>query len=108
MRSLPWPNDMAGTKMWPKTPTTPTAAFAIGEEPKDPVAMYMNDVLTVPANIAGLPCISVPGGLNSIGLPLGLQLVGPALSEMSLLNAASRIEKAANFEAKVKELKVAS
>lgn len=90
------------------TPTTPTAAFPLGEEPKDPVAMYMNDVLTVPANIAGLPCISVPAGLNSNGLPLGLQLVGPALSEAKLFQAAYALEQAAQFQQKVNGLRKAS
>ncbi len=87
------------------TPTTPTATFAFGEEPKDPIAMYLNDVLTVPANIAGLPGISVPVGLTSQGLPLGLQLLGPAFSEGSLLNSAFALESAANFSGQVEELR---
>ena len=90
------------------TPTTPNAAFAIGEEPKDPVTMYMNDVLTVTVNLAGLPSISVPAGLTEEGLPLGLQLIAPAFEEGRALNAAYVIEKAAEFSTQVKELRKAS
>jgi aspartyl-tRNA(Asn)/glutamyl-tRNA(Gln) amidotransferase subunit A len=80
------------------TPTTPTAAFAIGEEAfNDPIAMYQNDIFTVTANIAGLPGISVPAGLSKDGLPLGLQLIGPKLSEQRLFNTSLVIEKAADF-----------
>jgi aspartyl-tRNA(Asn)/glutamyl-tRNA(Gln) amidotransferase subunit A len=86
-------------------PTTPTAAFAIGEEPKDPVAMYMNDVLTVPANIAGLPAMSVPAGLTSKGLPLGLQLIAPPLAESKLLNAGYFLEEAAQFTKQLTEFR---
>ena len=86
------------------TPTTPTPAFAFGEEPQDPVSMYLNDVLTVPANIAGLPGISIPAGLSSQGLPLGLQLLGPAFAEGSLLNSAFVLEQAAQFQDQVKNL----
>lgn len=85
------------------SPTTPTTAFAFGEEPKDPVSMYMNDVLTVPANIAGLPGISVPGGVSKAGLPIGLQFIGPALSETMLFNFAAVIEDASNFIAVARE-----
>ena len=77
------------------SPTTPTSAFAFGEEPKDPISMYMNDVLTVPANIAGLPAISVPAGYSKQGLPLGLQLIGPAYADGIVLRAAHVLEKAA-------------
>jgi aspartyl-tRNA(Asn)/glutamyl-tRNA(Gln) amidotransferase subunit A len=90
------------------TPTTPTPAFAIGEEPKDPIAMYMNDVLTVTANIAGLPGMSVPAGLSTKGLPLGMQLIAPAFHEAQMLNAGYFMEKAANFAQKIKELRNAS
>ena len=89
------------------TPTTPTPAFAFGEEPKDPVAMYLNDVLTVPANIAGLPGISIPAGLTTQGLPLGLQLIGPAFSEGSLLNSAYVLEQTADFQRQVDDLRSA-
>lgn len=80
------------------TPTTPSAAFALDESPKDPVVMYLNDVLTVPANLAGLPGISVPAGYNKEGLPLGLQLIGPQFGEETILNAAYAIEQAAQFQ----------
>jgi len=86
-------------------PTTPNAAFAIGEEPKDPVSMYMNDVLTVPANIAGLPAISIPAGLSDQGLPLGLQLIGPALGEQKILNSAYFLEESLQFNELVKEVR---
>ena len=84
------------------TPTTPTPAFAIGEEPKDPITMYMNDVLTVPVNLAGLPAISVPTGFTSQGLPLGLQIIAPAFEEGRMLNAAYALEQAAGFVATFK------
>ncbi len=79
------------------TPTTPTGAFAFGEEPKDPITMYLNDVLTVSANISGLPAISVPIGLNDQGRPLGLQLIAPRFKEETLISIGSAIEKEANF-----------
>jgi aspartyl-tRNA(Asn)/glutamyl-tRNA(Gln) amidotransferase subunit A len=87
------------------TPTTPNAAFMIGEEPKDPITMYMNDVLTVTVNLAGLPAISVPAGLTEDGLPLGLQVIGPSFEEGRILNAAYVLEKAAQFSKQVKELR---
>ena len=82
------------------TPTAPSAAFAIGEKQDDPIAMYLNDVFTVPASLAGLPGISVPAGLDSQGLPLGLQLIAPAFDEMTMFKAASALEQAAQFNAK--------
>ena len=81
------------------TPTAPSAAFAIGEKMHDPIAMYLNDVFTVPASMAGLPAISVPAGLDASGLPLGLQLIGRAFDEVTLLRAARALEDAAEFEA---------
>jgi aspartyl-tRNA(Asn)/glutamyl-tRNA(Gln) amidotransferase subunit A len=87
------------------SPTTPTSAFAIGEEPKDPVSMYMNDVLTVPANIAGLPAMSIPAGLTSTGLPLGLQLIAPPLAEAKMLNAGYFLEEAAQFAKQIIDLR---
>ena len=66
-------------------PTAPSAAFAIGEKSDDPIAMYLNDVFTVPANLAGLPAISVPAGLSADGLPLGLQVIGRAFDEETVL-----------------------
>ncbi len=82
------------------TPATPTAAFAIGEKADDPIAMYLNDVFTVPVNLAGLPGVSVPAGLSGEGLPLGLQLIGRAFDEATLLRAARRLEEAAGFSAR--------
>jgi aspartyl-tRNA(Asn)/glutamyl-tRNA(Gln) amidotransferase subunit A len=79
------------------TPTTPTDAFALNETPSDPVTMYLNDIYTVTANLAGIPGISVPAGLSEQGLPLGLQLIGPKFSEQRLLNTAKVIEAAAGF-----------
>ncbi len=81
------------------TPATPSAAFAIGEKSDDPVAMYLNDVFTVTANLAGLPGISVPGGLNTDGLPLGLQVIGRAFDEETVFAVGRALEKAANFTA---------
>ncbi|MBS0271166.1 MAG: Asp-tRNA(Asn)/Glu-tRNA(Gln) amidotransferase subunit GatA [Proteobacteria bacterium] len=80
------------------TPTTPSAAFALDEKPTDPVVMYLNDVLTVPVNLAGLPGISIPAGLSREGLPLGLQLIGPAFEEGLLFRAGCVLEQAANFK----------
>jgi len=79
------------------TPTTPSAAFAIGEKTDDPIAMYLNDVFTVPANLAGVPAISVPAGLSGDGLPLGLQITGRAFDEETVLRIAAIIENAAQF-----------
>ena len=79
------------------TPTTPSAAFAIGEEPSDPVEMYLNDVFTVPTSMAGLPGISVPSGLSASGKPLGLQLIGKPFEEGELMTIAQKIEEAAQF-----------
>ncbi len=82
------------------TPTAPSSAFARGEKTADPIAMYLNDVFTVPASLAGLPGISVPAGLSSDGLPLGLQLIGRAYDEETVLRTAGVLEQAANFTAK--------
>ena len=79
------------------TPTAPSAAFALGEKSADPIAMYLNDVFAVPASLAGLPAMSVPGGLDESGLPLGLHLIGPELDEQGVLNAALAIEERAGF-----------
>jgi aspartyl-tRNA(Asn)/glutamyl-tRNA(Gln) amidotransferase subunit A len=81
------------------TPTAPSAAFGIGEKMDDPIAMYLNDVYTVPTSMAGLPAISVPGGLNSDGLPLGLHLIGKPFDEETVFRSANVLEKAANFTA---------
>jgi aspartyl-tRNA(Asn)/glutamyl-tRNA(Gln) amidotransferase subunit A len=82
------------------TPSTPSAAFAEGENTDDPVQMYLNDVFTVTVNLAGLPGISVPAGLNAEGLPLGLQLIGRAFDEETLFRVGGVLESSANFTAK--------
>jgi aspartyl-tRNA(Asn)/glutamyl-tRNA(Gln) amidotransferase subunit A len=82
------------------TPATPSAAFAIGEKTADPVSMYLNDVFTVTVNLAGLPGLSVPAGLSADGLPLGLQIIGKAFDEVTVLRAGQAIEEAAGFSAK--------
>jgi aspartyl-tRNA(Asn)/glutamyl-tRNA(Gln) amidotransferase subunit A len=75
------------------TPTTPTAAFALGSKTNDPLTMYLADIYTVPVNIAGLPAISVPCGFTQTKLPVGLQLIGPAWSEQILLRLAYQYEQ---------------
>ncbi|MES2096204.1 MAG: Asp-tRNA(Asn)/Glu-tRNA(Gln) amidotransferase subunit GatA [Pseudomonadota bacterium] len=82
------------------TPTAPSAAFALGEKSADPIAMYLNDVFTVPSSLAGLPAMSVPGGLDKAGLPLGLQVIGKALDEQGVLDACLAIEQRAGFTAR--------
>ena len=79
------------------TPTTPSAAFGIGERMDDPIAMYLNDVYTVPTSMAGLPGISIPGGLDSDGLPLGLHLIGKPFDEETVFQSAGVLEEAAGF-----------
>lgn len=81
------------------SPTAPSAAFAIGENEDDPIKMYLNDVFTIPASLAGLPGMSVPAGLSSDGLPLGLQIIGRAWDEETVLRVGGVIETAANFTA---------
>jgi aspartyl-tRNA(Asn)/glutamyl-tRNA(Gln) amidotransferase subunit A len=82
------------------TPTTPSAAFAEGENTDDPVTMYLNDVFTVTANLAGLPGMSVPAGLDKQGLPLGLQVIGRNFDEETVFAVGRAIERAAAFTAK--------
>ncbi|MEZ5937120.1 MAG: Asp-tRNA(Asn)/Glu-tRNA(Gln) amidotransferase subunit GatA [Hyphomonadaceae bacterium] len=82
------------------TPTTPSAAFAYGEKSGDPVEMYLNDIFTVTANLAGLPGISVPAGVDAQGLPLGLQVIGKALDEEACFKVGSVIEQSAGFTAR--------
>ncbi|NTU76881.1 MAG: Asp-tRNA(Asn)/Glu-tRNA(Gln) amidotransferase subunit GatA, partial [Alphaproteobacteria bacterium] len=82
------------------TPTAPSTAFGLGEKQDDPIQMYLEDVFTVTLNLAGLPGISVPVGLASNGLPLGLQLIGRPFDEMTLFKTASALEKAADFNHK--------
>ena len=76
------------------TPTAPSEAFAIGENDNDPIKMYLNDVFTVPASLAGLPAISIPGGLSNSGLPLGLQIIGKMFDEESVIKAGGVLEMA--------------
>jgi aspartyl-tRNA(Asn)/glutamyl-tRNA(Gln) amidotransferase subunit A len=80
------------------TPTAPSAAFALGENADDPVAMYLNDIFTVTVNLAGLPGMSVPAGVDANGLPLGLQLIGRPLDEGTLFSLGGVIEEAAQFK----------
>jgi aspartyl-tRNA(Asn)/glutamyl-tRNA(Gln) amidotransferase subunit A len=82
------------------TPTAPSAAFAQGEKSADPIAMYLNDIFTVPASMAGLPAISVPAGLSGDGLPLGLHLIGKPFDEETVLRGAGVLEEAAGFDAR--------
>jgi aspartyl-tRNA(Asn)/glutamyl-tRNA(Gln) amidotransferase subunit A len=92
-------------KAWEKvdailTPSTPTAAFKLGDKQIDPLTMYLNDVFTVTTNLAGLPGISVPAGLSKDGLPLGLQVIGKALDEATVFQVAAALEDSAGFVAK--------
>ncbi len=80
------------------TPSTPSSAFKIGEKTNDPVSMYLNDIFTVPINLAGLPAISIPAGHDKSGYPLGLQVIGKAFDEQNILNIACSIEKNINFK----------
>ena len=79
-------------------PSTPSSAFKIGEKTNDPVSMYLNDIFTVPVNLAGLPAISIPAGLDSKGYPLGLQIIGKAFDEQNILNIAFSMEQQINFK----------
>src|SRR5439155_374462 len=83
--------------LWQQGAQWLSAAFAIGEKQDDPIAMYLNDVFTVPANLAGLPALSVPAGLSADGLPLGLQIVGRAFDEEMVLRVGDVLERAAQF-----------
>ena len=85
------------------TPTAPSAAFGLNEKMSDPLAMYLNDVFAVPASLAGLPAMSVPGGLDAQGLPLGLHLIGRELDEQGVLNAGLAIEERAGFSARAEK-----
>ncbi len=93
------------TNAWEKvdaivTPATPSAAFPMDEKQDDPVTMYLNDVFTVTANLAGLPGLAVPAGLDAQGLPLGLQVIGRPFDEETVFAVGAAIERAANFTAK--------
>jgi aspartyl-tRNA(Asn)/glutamyl-tRNA(Gln) amidotransferase subunit A len=86
------------------TPATPSAAFELGSKAKaDPIEMYLNDIFTVTANIAGIPAMSVPAGLDKDGLPLGLQVIAPALDEETMFAVAGALERAAGFTAKAEK-----
>ena len=85
------------------TPSTPTSAFKIGEKSNDPVSMYLNDIFTVPVNLAGLPGISIPAGLDKKGYPLGLQIIGKSFDEQNILNIAYSMEDKINFKFNLKE-----
>lgn len=80
------------------TPSTPSSAFKIGEKTNDPVSMYLNDIFTVPVNLAGLPGISIPAGHDAKGYPLGLQIIGKAFDEQNILNIAYAMEEKINFK----------
>jgi aspartyl-tRNA(Asn)/glutamyl-tRNA(Gln) amidotransferase subunit A len=83
-------------------PTTPTAAFAIGAKTSDPITMYLNDIYTIGANLAGLPALSVPCGFTA-GLPVGLQIVGPHFSEGKLLNVAHGFQRETDWHTRLPE-----
>ena len=80
------------------TPSTPSSAFKIGEKTNDPISMYLNDIFTVPVNLAGIPAISLPAGKDNKGRPLGLQLISSSLNEQKILNIAFAIENEINFK----------
>jgi aspartyl-tRNA(Asn)/glutamyl-tRNA(Gln) amidotransferase subunit A len=84
------------------SPTSPTTAFEIGSKVNDPLAMYFNDVFTIPANLAGTPAISIPSGLDDKGLPVGLQITAPVLEESRLLRVADALEAAIGFSERPK------
>jgi len=80
------------------TPSTPSSAFKIGEKTNDPVSMYLNDIFTVPVNLAGLPGISIPAGTDQKGYPLGLQIIGKPFDEQTILNIAYSMEEKIGFK----------
>jgi aspartyl-tRNA(Asn)/glutamyl-tRNA(Gln) amidotransferase subunit A len=82
------------------SPASPTVAFELGAKTQDPLAMYLTDVCTIPANLAGTPAISVPIALDGQGLPIGFQVMGPALGERAMFQAAAEVERIAGFEAR--------
>ena len=84
------------------TPSTPNSAFKIGEKKDDPISMYLNDIFTVPVNLAGIPAISIPAGVDNNNYPLGLQFIGKPLDEQKLLNIAYATEKKINFKQSLK------
>ncbi|MFZ0493637.1 MAG: amidase family protein, partial [Acidimicrobiia bacterium] len=80
------------------SPTSPTTAFELGARTQDPLSMYMSDICTIPSNLSGEPSISVPVGLDGEGLPIGFQVMAPALGEPILFRVAAEIERMAGFE----------
>ena len=82
-------------------PTAPTTAFEIGAKTEDPVQLYLGDIFTIPAPLAGLPALSIPCGFDAAGLPVGLQLMGRHFSERLLLGAAHRYQQATDWHARV-------
>lgn len=86
------------------SPTCPNTAFEFGSKTEDPLAMYLTDIATISANLAGIPGISVPAGFDSTGMPIGLQILGPQLGETKLLNAAHKFERANDFYTKIASL----
>jgi aspartyl-tRNA(Asn)/glutamyl-tRNA(Gln) amidotransferase subunit A len=79
------------------TPTSPTPAFKLGEKTDDPLEMYLSDIYTITLNLAGVPGLSMPCGLSSSGLPIGIQLIGRHFEEATLLRAAHNLEQAVGF-----------
>jgi aspartyl-tRNA(Asn)/glutamyl-tRNA(Gln) amidotransferase subunit A len=86
------------------SPVTPTPAWKLGENTDDPLAMYLSDIFSLSANLAGIPGLSVPGGFSREGLPIGIQLQGPHFREDSLLRAAYNIEKGLNISNKIPDM----
>lgn len=86
------------------SPTCPNTAFEFGSRAEDPLAMYLTDIATISANLAGIPGISVPAGFDSTGMPIGLQILGPQLGEVKLFNAAYKFEQANDFYTKIADL----
>nr|HPH42492.1 amidase family protein [Syntrophorhabdaceae bacterium] len=80
------------------TPVSPTTAFKVGEKMKDPLAMYLSDIFTIPVNLAGLPGMSLPCGFNGAGLPIGLQIIGQPLDEARMLQIAYAFETQNNVK----------
>ena len=85
------------------TPSTPSSAFKVGEKSNDPVSMYLNDIFTVPVNLAGLPGISIPAGLDKNNYPLGLQIIGKPFDEQNILNIAYSMEEKINFKLNIND-----
>jgi len=90
------------------SPASPTTAFELGAKTQDPLAMYLTDVCTIPANLAGTPAISIPVGLDADGLPIGFQVMGPALGEARLFQVAAEVERLATFDHRPEILAAAS